>query len=332
MLDYGLDMEGRGTPYTGVSAYNPDADLMEYSIQVDALTTLMQARAPQTDVEAYLDGANARATGDITPLDINTVMSDIRQIALPIVDEVVIKAIDAAAQAGNDAVQTAALTAFNARQRAVHSAEVNRFVAGMVDGNAVQSSAFVLGLALLESSYEDRSAQYDADFTLPMMREAFTQYIGVFMEQVKEHLVTYVQNNQVEQQLEVEYTLRGSQLMLEALRAQLVGQEALARVSIEGNRIKIVAKSEEYDHNLEYDVKDLMWDPMLFQAGVNMVSGISGAVVTAQPGPSRVQSAIGGAASGAALGAYLAAPTGGLSVGAGAAIGGLAGLLAGSIQ
>lgn len=102
--------------------------------------------------------------------------------------------------------------------------------------------------------------------------------------------------------------------------------KALVHYTVESNRIKIIAKNEENTTNIEYDVKDILWGLTSYREGANMLAAIGGGIVQSEPvGPSKAQSAIGGALSGAAVGASVGGPYG-------AVIGGAVGLVAGLIS
>jgi hypothetical protein len=127
------------------------------------------------------------------------------------------------------------------------------------------------------------------------------------------------------QKMYIEATGQLLQLMLQ----RISWNEALAKITIETNRIKIVAKKEEMDTNIEIDALDGIWALETYTYGANMLGAISGGTsMNAKPG--KAASAIGGAMSGAATGAMIgSAVAPGIGTGIGAAIGGAAGLLGG---
>ena len=96
-------------------------------------------------------------------------------------------------------------------------------------------------------------------------------------------------------------------------------------------RIKIVAKGEEAAAENEIDKADALWDLEVFKYGGNLLASIGSASVQEGPsGPSKAQSAIGGAMSGAAAGGILAGASGGAIAGpVGMAAGGVLGFASG---
>ncbi len=173
------------------------------------------------------------------------------------------------------------VTEFSADLGARLTAEVlPRFQAGMRDINAVVSSAFVIGQAVLEDGNTRQVAKYSADLHMKAWGDDALRLIALKIE----------------------------------------GQKALTHYAAEINRLNIVAKKEETDVNAEIDVKDSLWDLELFQYGGNLLASISGGVmVPKQDSPSKTQSAIGGALTGAATGAMIgsAVPAVGTAIGAG---------------
>jgi hypothetical protein len=144
-----------------------------------------------------------------------------------------------------------------------------RFEAGMRDINSVMASAFVTGKALIEEEIARDVAKYAADLRMKVFSDD---------------------------------ALRVVQMKLEF-------QKAVSHMVVEAYRIKIVAKKEETDTTVNYDVA----------GGTAIPSGDKG---------NKAGSAMAGAISGAAMGAMAGAPTG-IGAPIGAAIGGVLGLASG---
>jgi len=322
IVDYALSTAVGNNPYTTVSAYDPDTDIAAWETELGELQTYLDALAPETDVETFLDAAAAKAGGVVDLLDVDAAVTTILNNAEARVGAAVNAALNTAANADLDTVVDAALANFRARHLIEHETSLTRFEAGMSDINAVNGSAFVMGLAVMESNYDDRLAQYDAEFTLPLCREAFQAFMGAFLDQARMHLAAEVQAHTEAERLEIAYIDDATRMMLEAMRFEGSMHNANVRNSMDSNRMKIIAKREEDEANLEYDVEDVMWDAEVFQRGANVLSAASGAVVSAPAKPSRIQSGLGGALAGAAVGEQYYGHWGGL---AGAIIGGTAG-------
>lgn len=150
-----------------------------------------------------------------------------------------------------------------------------RFNAGMRDINAVVSSAFILGHAVIEEGQDRQVAKYSAELHM----KAFSDdAIKVIM-------------------LKLEYQKYVSQMIAETYR------------------IKVVAKKEESDVNIALDEKDALWDLKVFQYGGNLLASVAGGTVKPSEGPSTAQSVIGGALSGAAAGAMIGGVPGAIAGG-----------------
>ena len=141
-----------------------------------------------------------------------------------------------------------------------------RFEGGMRDINAVVSSAFVIGRALIEENQDRQVAKYSAD----LHRKAF------------------------------------SDDAMRVIELKLNAQQSASAMAVEANRIKIVAKKEEADTVMKIDMKDALWDLETFQYGSNVLASIGGGTVDpGAKEPSTAQSVIGGAMAGAAAGAMI---------------------------
>jgi len=163
---------------------------------------------------------------------------------------------------------------------------IPRFERGMQDINAVVSSAFVIGRALIEEGQDRQVAKYSADLHMKAFSDDAIRVI----------------------QLKLEY------------------QKVATSIIAELYRLKIVAKKEQTDTDMNIDDKDAKWDLEVFQYGANLLAGIGGGTGnTSKPGPSQAQSAIGGALSGAAAGAMVGSTVPGFGTATGAVVGGVLG-------
>jgi len=140
-----------------------------------------------------------------------------------------------------------------------------RFEAGMRDINAVMSSAFVVGRALIAEQITREVAKYEDGLRYKAWGDDAIRVIGMKLEYEK----------------------------------------AVSQLLIESNRISIVARKEEADANAKLDEADATWDLEVFQYGSNVLASISGGTAPHQKGPSTFQSMLGGGLSGAAAGAMI---------------------------
>lgn len=100
--------------------------------------------------------------------------------------------------------------------------------------------------------------------------------------------------------------LEGTTLMMQAYINKVNWDKDHVHMMVEGNRIKIVAKKEQYDTDALIDESDALWDFGVFQYGANLLASIGGG--TSMPvarKPNVAASVLGGAMSGAAAGSMI---------------------------
>jgi len=357
-----------------------------------------------------------------------------------------------------------AVSSYEKKARTNHLRGVSRFAGGMSDINAVQSSSFVIGLALLESDFSTDVNAHRSELTIQVYTDAVAAFINVNAQMLTEYLKLYVQ--EVLMQADVYKSIRGLKVndlqifsdlvrtftteqnklytaektteidtvkalneqqsntflagfggYLESLvrtrvaehdrmanfvlarttdktktdlaegdrtvnfvlartdeqakiraaendrrssfvlartsekartdtlekdrkvRFVLAGAESIsarrsqissfyrenAVLMDEINKTRIVAKAEEFEKNLEYDVKAAMWDMNLFQHAGNILGGVTGAVVPNVEEPSRMQTALSAGLGAAGIGATAGGIPGAIGLG-------LAGMIAGYQQ
>ncbi len=250
-------------PYTGETVYDPATDITEFEAAVTAFSTFVTTIDPDGDWAGYMDAAETQ---------VDSILSD--------------TTLDAEI-AANDAIIDDRIT----------TDILPRFQLGMRDINAVISSSFVIGQAIIESF-----AQRDKDKFAGDLR-----------------LSNYKQRN--------EMIVTGAKDILNLFLQQMEYYKIANHYLIESKRIKVVMFDEELTQQLKLDENDALWDLSIYQYGGNVMAAISGGASTTKTSqPSMGQKALGGALSGAAAGAMM---TGGnpLGAAAGALIGGIGGAL-----
>lgn len=236
------------SPYTGETAYNPDTSITAFITRIDNYETLIDALDETTLWNSYITNAINATT-----------------------ETVIDTSVAAHAAILSDRLTTEILP---------------RFQTGMRDINAVISSSFVLGQAIIEGFNERSVADYDGKLRVTLLTEALKDQITL-------------------------------------LNLKLQYNDAVAKTVVEANRIKVVMKKEQTDEQLEIDSNDYKWELELYQYGANILSSISGSAISTQKSPSKGMSSLGGALSGAAAGAVSGNPFGVIG---GAVIGGIGGL------
>jgi len=364
-------------------------------------------------VKSILDNAYANYTQ--THDESSTEALDIRSDVEPAIDSLYNLALNTASMGASKLISMAynaalgmvessvidrAVSSYERRARTQHLRGVGRFAGGMADVNAVQSSTFVMGMALLESDFQSDVNAHRSELEVQLYRDAVAAFITVEGQMLGEYLKLYVQEVLIQTDVyKVLRGLRATDLQVFAelvcslsaehnksyetnklseldiiktlsqresnvfqngfngyldsfVRARLTEETNKARFVLGGadnmgarrhqistffrdnvtlvdeiGKTKIVAKSEEYAKNLEYDRMAAMWDVNLFQQAGNILGGVTGAVVPNTDRPSPAQSALSAGLSGAGIGATVGGAPG---AAAGFLIGGIGGALANS--
>ncbi len=241
------------SPWNSITAYDPDSDIAEWKTAMDNFRSVLTGLDDAVDWAALYTQANSSIDG--------------------IIEADIVQSISDFADQLDDEIETKVLP---------------RYRRGMQDINAVVSSAFPIGEALIESSRNKDVAKHGSSVRLNLMDR-------------KSNLI-----------------MTGTEHMIKMYLTRIGAEDTYARSIVESNRIKIVAKSEQISADAKIDEADALWDLEVFQHGGNLLGSIGSGVVKPGKGPSQWQSALGGAMTGAAAGAEV----GGVP---GAVIGGILG-------
>lgn len=252
-----------GNPFTDAVAYNPSTAITAMQANIDSWQTTLSAISP------------------------STMWHDNMVVAKAAYDDHVFSTTKIAA----------AETAFNNILDAEYAdSDLPRFQRGMQDLNAVMSSAYVTGKALMDAKIVLKKAQFSAELRLQSYKDE-TNFVAQSAGPVNQFYIGF------------------NDLFHRVLTTQL-----------EVRRYEIVAQKEATDQNLKIEEAEATWGMDVFLKGANVLAAGQGGVThpTAKAA-SMLQSALGGAMSGAAAGIMAGAPwaaeTGGLSL----LIGGIAG-------
>lgn len=106
-------------------------------------------------------------------------------------------------------------------------------------------------------------------------------------------------------------------------------ERAIAAMSIEKERLAMIAENAQHEEDVRLDEANAKWDLDVFQHGANVLAGIAGGThSTSSPsyGRSAGMNALGGALSGAAAGAMIGSAVPGIGTAVGAGVGALLGI------
>ncbi len=251
-----------GNPYSGVIAYSPANDIATINTALNTLSTDVSGITDSPLWDSYI--TQAKTTLEATVFD--------------------------------DATIAAASSAHNAVLDDVFLTDtLPRFQTGMRDINAVMSSTFVIGQAIIEGFKARDLALFDSKLRLHAQEVKYNMISSAVTEQF--NLL----------QLKISY------------------RKSSTEIIVDSTRINAVLNKEALSDQLDIDFNEYNWGLTLYQNGANMLGAISGSAVSTKNGH-RSGSTLGGALSGAASGAMIgSAIPGGTLIGA--AIGGIAGAL-----
>lgn len=303
-------LQGEQSPFSGVTAYNPTADV---GVLNEAISLL------QEHINEYWNATT------LTPTTINDMMyaasNDIQmadgttrfnQAAVNL--ETGFNVVTQLGKLFDDTEIDAAVAAFQADMSARLDSDLYpRFEAGMRDVNAVVSSAFVIGRAVISDEYTRSVAKYRADLLL-QRQNAIVPLVQMVVQTRLAHATLVVEVKKIQIQRATSFA-QGATSSYETLAAR--------RTDIK--RIINIIQNERIAGDVDYEKKDKLWHLELYQHGANYLSSAQGGVVNKVDPPSKGSTALAGAASGAAMGAMmmpanpiLGAAVGGIIGGAGA--------------
>lgn len=256
-------------PFAAVFAYESLNDLGTMNTYINNLNSKVLALSPLNDWRNYYSNALNHLNSNTNELTVNAQINAFRAI----LDE------DMQAQV------------------------LPEFEGGMRDINAVLSSAFIIGKALIMDGRERKLIAYGAE--------------------LKHKLFLWRH----------EAALASTNTIIDMVNKQLGFYEVVARDMMESTRMRIIARREDSAEAIRVIETKATWKFDVFSYAGNFLASVSGGVSSPVPkGMSPTSSALSGALSGAATGAMVgnAVPGIGTAVGAvgGAIIGGLGGLLA----
>ena len=287
LLERGITDAG-GNPFEGVSAYDPGEQLGEAEDIFSAFRSKLDVVDPEGNWATFFEAAFTKAEEILPTIDRDALL-------LAAVNRSDVKTVMRAATAAIDTgALDGAVDSFRRRSLRQHLRSVNRFAGGMADVNAVQSSAFILGLANLEGEYEMSVEDYRASASVALIGQALTLFMASYQK--------LVDDMTREQLVNASFAQSEAQRML-AVQSDLMRLESTyVAQGYDLSKMNIVARVDEYSGNLEYDVKSAVWDLELFQMAGNLISSSTGAVVQNAGKPSKAASTIGGMLSGAGMG------------------------------
>ena len=240
------------SPYDSESAFNPnaaltlatDSPLKRASTQFDSADTLISAITATTDWGTYFDTATTKL-GDATFIsNLQTLVTSLLSSVNTIL---------------SNANITNVVTQFENNKKTRFLRDVGVWSAGMADINAVNTSSFIIGLALQQIEFSNSVDNFESQLKLGLFDKMLSNAVGSFL---KLHAVNIAQ---------------GPELIarLQQMKASLLTD--LSKIKLELEKLIIVSKKEQVDKDLAIDVDEALWDLEVYMYGANMLGSISGA-------------------------------------------------------
>jgi len=258
------------------------------------------------------------------------------------------KALDAAATAIASTTISNAITAYDTGQIPVHLRAIGRFAGGMADINAVQSSAFVIGLALLEQNHQNDVNKYAADLKLQIYTDVYKEYlqhlvtlslkytdgymtmVNGYLDSFKVSFLGYMdtwgarygqarktKDAAILQGIEIQSKSDEKEIQFAAIKTELNNNV---------NTMWMVAGKEFMDTLAQSKETSAKWDLEVFQYGANLLASQTGASSVTKPAKiSQGQSALAGAFGAAAITSQVTKDP--VTLAGAAIVGGIAGYL-----
>ena len=255
-------------PFTGLTAFNPATSVTAMAAAITAFQAIVTAMDAHANYDTYHDAAVAQIDAKILP--------------------------DAYILARTQAHASALDSELNAKV-------IPRFNAGMRDINAVHTSTFAIGRAIIELDRDDKVDKFMADMRFQADAKRGDLIQNAAAEMIRLHL----------QKIEL-------------------GRVIMA-ITIDELRLAIAANAD-YNTEVKALAADLgRWPLEIYKYGANMLAGIGGGTTSSVPmDGNKTARIIGSGLSGAIAGATIGASFGGSGAGYGAILGGIAGALGGS--
>ena len=193
----------------------------------------------------------------------------------------------------------------------------------MVDINATNGSAFIIGLALAENQFQNDVRKFRAEQRYRIMERLVAEYAETYRSMMNLYANTGVQKTVAQIQAYAKlldryvgsymqyqksrdiFLVESANQMASMLATNVNADKEATALQAEFNRIKIVSKKEQADRDVELDVKDAAWPFDVLLMGGNLLASISGAAHTVNYPMSTTQSALSGVLTGASAGATI---------------------------
>lgn len=143
--------------------------------------------------------------------------------------------------------------AYEVTNKPAYLRSISRFTGGMSDINAVHNSSFIIGLALEEESFNNQLEGFSAGL------------------------------KQQRDQLRTNAVMTLASMMVTVYQMKLQSTANSANMQQEQGRFTVAAKQNQYDKDLELDVRDVLFDFDVLDRGGMVLGAINGAPAAPNP-------------------------------------------------
>lgn len=252
-------LQAGDSPYFGETAYNPDTALAANQTRFDIYDAAVTSFSPNSNWETAIEATREKLGESASYPKIDLVSNDIATNAIA-------NAIAAATSVLAGSAISDQVDAYEVKATPRFLRSVNRFASGLADIGAVNSSAFIVGMALLESEFVADVNKFDADLSA----QAFN---AIAVDGIR---ATFQAAATKQQQRNVQFA-EASNLLLQSLVQKIQLNADATKTQADLNSVKITTKQDETNRNLELQVADSFFDLDVLSRAVGIVGGLSGA-------------------------------------------------------
>lgn len=316
-----------GDPYISwTSEYDdPSSDVVEFEGDLDEYRDSVMALDHQDDWEGLVDAVLDKidSSGMLESVDTSEIATALRTQN----EEQLTSAIEFAIESLDDGILDDLVRSFDRRSAHTKARSIREFSSQMADINAVQSSAFLFGLALIESEHIQSVNEFNKEVTKDSFDRLVSENLALFKQRMTQEIEVKVREEALRAQIAGQHI----QITYQQLMQNTELKRQVANLNTEMKRIKFVMNQEYVANSADMDAKSAMWDFKVYEYGVAYLGGLGGGAVLPDK-PSKASSSIGGALSGAASGAMMGSVVPGIGPAVGAGVGALMGLGSGLLS
>jgi hypothetical protein len=276
------EMAFASNPYMLVEAYDPDSDLEAMAAAIADVSTLAEALDEDADFDTFLQKAHAMFNSyGITDTTISTLAS---LVAAYNEDADFTTFVSrASTDFGSYGVDTssdadAEVTAHAARMMPELNRARSHFLASMFEMNTVNTSFHVMGLAYLENEHLWRLEDWRAKIKL-LARNAKNDFLikaaGLMYDaQMKKGMLT--RDIITAKDAKDRFLIQAAELMYGAQARKIDFLRNIVLSEQDFYRTKIQTKGVQIQQNLQWDVADINWEPMVLNEVAGIINAMNG--------------------------------------------------------